>query len=354
MAPTKYLPLLCTLLAVSSCSKVEDMHDATISMNGTTSEMNATTARMAKITEDMANTMNEVMDSGRQGAALDLRSKRWDDVVNGKSLEQKSTNAGLYFQAFEFQLWNNLGLDKLTSQREVFMYDAAKEFFCHLLDISHTDEVNPFAGKGLFSPSASANEEMSFNALSIVLEEMNRKQLHMNAVTGKNAINMLSMIETALLAGKDMREGKSQLRDYPAYVEMILAHEKNAIRLLRARHQMLGLVVLTQLTKIGQNKLEGFKYKFLGSKWAIDFTKLNEAELNLARFRLSEARRARDFLSQLGLQEELDPSIKSIYSHARIENLPSISSKDGDGVVSEASGTPAQQAFLNALKNYAQ
>jgi hypothetical protein len=184
---------------------------------------------------------------------------------------------------------------------------------------------------------------MTFNALSISLEKNNRKQLASTASAGKGAVSMLKMIETALLAGQSIREGKTQLRDYPAYVDVILAHEGTAIRLLEARYQMLGLVVLTQLTPIAKNKIEGFKYKIWGSRWDLDFGKLNQSQLRLASFRLAEANHAREILAELGVEEELNSSIKKIYGNAEMVN----SLKD-DGKPAAA----AQREFVDNLNSF--
>jgi hypothetical protein len=343
VAPKNLLPIALTLLALSSCAKVKDMHDATMQMNATTAKLSDTSADMAKI-------MTEVMDTGRQGASLDLRNKLWATITNSKSLEEKATNAGLYFQAFEFELWNNEGMDKLGNQRQNLMYDAAKELFCHLLDITHWDNVDPFAGKGLFAATSTQNEQMTFNAIADTLEEVNRKQLHINSVTNNKTSSMLDMIETSLRAGKSIREGNSQLSDYPAYVDMILANEKNAVKLIQARYHMLGLEVLTKLTPIGQNKMEGFKYKIWGSAWEIDFKKLNQSEIKAVTLRLKQANQARDLLADLGDKEELNPSLKSIYGHATLVNAdPSL---DKEGLKQSSTSLALQQNFSDALDEY--
>ena len=321
MAPKKIF-LTLTLIALSSCAKVKDMHDATMQMNATTAKLSDTSSEMAKI-------MTEVMDSGRQGASLTLRNDLWSLMKNSKSLEEKGVNSGLYFQAFEFELWNNEGMDKLGNQRQILMYDAAKELFNHLLDINHWDNVEPFAGLGLFAPDSIQNEQMTFNALSLTLEEVNRKQQHISSTTNNKTMSMLDMIETTLRAGKSIREGNSQLSDYPAYVDMIYSREKIAIKLLQARYQMLGLEVLTTLTKIGQNKLQGFKYKIWGAGWEIDFKKLNESEVKAITLRLKQANQARELLAELGVNEELNPSIKRIYSHATVVNAPAADREAG-------------------------
>jgi hypothetical protein len=134
------LVFLAAFTALSGCSKVEEMHTATMEMNSTTSDL-------ADVSSQMNKMMAEVYDSGRQGASLDLRNKLFDIAVNAPKIEEKATNAGLYFLAFEFQLWSNLGQDNRANERERLMKDAVEEFFCHLLSVTHWTEVDPFAGK---------------------------------------------------------------------------------------------------------------------------------------------------------------------------------------------------------------
>jgi hypothetical protein len=331
------------LFLLCACAKVDDMHDATMQMNKTTSELAATTADTKKL-------MGEIYDSGRQGASLDLRNKLYDLVTHSPKIEEKATNAGLYFLAFEFELWSNLGVDQRGGQRDVLMKDAADEFFCHLLSITHWDSVDPFAGKNPLAFGETENERAAFNAFALTLERSNRKQTALAADNNVDNVSMRSMVETALLAGKDIREGKSRLRDYPSYVEIILSHEENAIRLLKARYQMLGLAVLTQLTPIAKNNWNGFLYKIWGSRWQIDFNKLNQGETRLATFRLQEAQRAKSILAQLGIQEELDPAIKKIYSHAQVVALRDSSEKSA---AREDTATE-QEEFLAAMGAYLQ
>ncbi len=341
----RIVPLVsvCALASLSACSYVDDMHDATMHMNQTTSKLSDTSTKMNK-------TMDQVFDSGRQAAALDLRTKNFELVTHSPKVEDKGTYAGLYFVAFEFQLWTKLGVDDRDGERMRLLKDAAHEFFCHLLAITHWDEVDAFAGKNPLKNDEVENEKASFNAFALTLEQTNRKQELSAADTNTEAFSMLTMVEKSLLAGKQIKEGKASLRSYPAYIEEILTYEENAVNLLKARYQMLGLAVLSQLTPIGKNSIEGFKYKIMGSHWDLDFSKINEAQLRLATFRLQEAQRAHDVLVELGIGVELDPAIQKIFSHADVKNNSSDSSTAGRGQNSEVA--TAQQNFLAAMNAY--
>ena len=307
------------------------MHDTTMQMGATTAQMAATTAQMNQntksmkaTTENMNGVMTEIFDAGRQGAALDLRSKQWELLLQSKKLEDKGTYAGLYFLAFEFQLWSNLGRDARPNERERLMQDAVDEFFRRLVGITHwaAEELDPFAGKNPLKFGEVENEKASFNALAGSIEKNNRKQEIAQEEAKSESISMLKLLETALRAGKEIREGRSRLTDFPEYVNIVLQREELAYRLLRARHQVMGLAVLGYLTPMTRTLTEGFKYKYLGQKWDLDFNQLNESQIRLASFRLKEAIEARDFLAEMGWKSELDSTIKRIFSHARVVNAP--------------------------------
>lgn len=335
------LVIFTALAALSSCSKVQEMHNATMEMNSTTSDL-------ADVSSQMNKMMAEVYDSGRQGASLDLRNKLFEIAVNAPKIEEKATNAGLYFLAFEFQLWSNLGQDNREGERERLMKDAVEEFFCHLLSITHWTEVDPFAGKNPLAFGEAENERAIFNAFALTLEKNNRKQDITTTDNGLDAISMRNLIESALIADQKIKSGEARITDFPAYVDIVRQHEEIAIRLLKARYQILGLAVLTQLTPISRNKWEGFKYKIWGKSWQIDLNKVNSSALRLAAFRLKEANRARAFLASLGEKVELDPAIAGIYANAVVTNAPALGA---EGVVAGEADT-VKAEFKGELADY--
>jgi hypothetical protein len=250
--------------------------------------------------------------------------------------------------AFEFQLWSRVGLDNHKGERELLMRDAAEEFFHRLTGLTHWDGVDPFAGTNPVSFSSADNERASFNALAVALEKNNRKQESLAAGSDEQAVSMLQMIETALRAEEKIRAGEARLSDYPEYVDMILQKEELATRLLESRYQMLGLAVLCDLTPIGKNMVEGFKYKIWGKRWQLDLSKLNESELRISAKRLRMASEARALLAELGIQVELDSSIRSIYSHASLVNGPGSPAAEN----LSADKAEAQAEFLAAAQDY--
>jgi hypothetical protein len=303
---------LSLLAGCSQVKKLNEMHDATQSMSATTTGLSTKTDGLNKL-------MGEIFDTGRQGGSVDFRGKSFDRIIGMPKLEDKIINSGLYFVALEFELWSAVGPDELVGERDKLAHDAADEFFCHLLSITHWDTVDAWAGTPLHNITDRDNERAAFNALAIVLAKTNRIGGYTSEVHQTDSLNMNKLIENALFAGKEIRDGKKKLSDYPSYVAVVLANEEHAIRILKARYQALGLVVLSELTSIGENDIEGLKYKVLGKQWNIDFSQINDARLEFYRSQLAEANRARDVLRQIGESVEIDPEVKKIYTHAQVQ-----------------------------------
>jgi hypothetical protein len=325
-------------------------------MAAVTEKMNQNTENMKSTTEGMSGVMTEIYDSGRQGAAVDLRNKQWDLLIHAAKPDEKAANAALFFIEFEFQLWSNFGRDTIKQERERLMQDAVCEFFVRLLGITHwaPEELDPFAGSApvlLANPLKQSdldNEKASFNALALTIEHNNRKQ-ELIPETSADQLSMLSLIENALRAGKQIKEGKAKLSDFPAYVDLVLQNEELAVRLLRARHQMMGLAVLCQVTTMCRDLGEGAKYAKLGVRWDLDFSQLNESQVRLISFRLGEGIAARNFLAELGIRDDLDAGIQRVFSHGTAKNAPGALDPKAAG---NSELAQAQSRVLDQLKDY--
>jgi hypothetical protein len=319
-------PLL-TALALCACSKVNDMHDATMRMDATTAkmaaataEMNTNTKEMKKQTDNMNGTMCELFDEGRQASAAAMRRDYWKIIHDSKKIEEKGNNAGLYFEAFEFQLWTHLCQDTQAKQLERLELDAVDEFLHSLIDLSHwaPNSVDPFAGSNPIKFWESENEKASFNAIAAYLERNNRKE---EEISDGEGISMLTLLENGLRASKQMHDGKAKLSDFPAYVKLVDERSELATRLLVARYQMLGLATLGYETTMTRSLLEGLKFKYLGKSWEIDFAELTPGKAALVKHRLGEAIRDRNLLAELGVTVELNPKLKEIFANGRVKNL---------------------------------
>lgn len=369
------------LVACQEKQQLKEMHDNTEQMNATTAKMSATTDQLlaktgsvestttkvadvsekmnGKMTDIVSNSqstlslMSELYDSGRQGAALDLRMKIWKEIVEQEDLGAKVVNSGEYFLAFEFELWSGLGQDQNPTRRDLLARDAVKEFFNHVKIVSgwSAKDSNAFAQPGsrvksgeYFVTTETLNQKAVFNALSAALHQTNRKQEFSADRNSLEVLSMYSLIEKSLRAGAQIKLGEKKLEDFPLYVNEVLKSEKLAIRLMQARYSMLGLVLLGRVTDIGWDLGTGARLKIFGSPWTLDLSHFNQSEIRFFRAHLTEAQKAKTLLQDLKMPVVLDPSLKKIYANARV--------LDVDPTIAEASLSLDVKDFSQALKEY--
>ncbi len=365
----KYQRLISTSLiaaiaasALSACQEkkqLSEMHDNTQQMNQTTTGMAAnmektvatmdsmkkttekvsvtaetTVEQMGKVIENADKTVNligESYDAGRQGGALDLRNKIYEVLRSTATpLDKKIVEAAKYMVAFEFQLWSGQGQDiegkTKTEALEKLEHDAVIELFNNLKTVSHwdADAIDPFAQPDLKAKSnfEEKNQKAIFNALAAALHKTNRKQDRQESLTVNkdDKTSMFTLIERALLAGQEIRTGNKRTTDFPAYVDEVLRNEQMAIRLLQARYNIIGIVLLARVTQISDSLWEGFKLKIWGSKWDLDLDNMNISQVKYYNDHFAEAKKTKDLLTRLGIKVEIDKNIKKIFSHMNIKD----------------------------------
>lgn len=355
------LPALLLLLSVPffSCSKINDMHDATMQMGDDLGTMKETTSTVSTDTKSLGKVMCELYDSGRQGTALDQRNKQWQSILNAKTMEDKGVYATAYFEAFEFQLWSNLCDDKTTITRDRLMEDAVNEFFGHVLAVNHwnPDEVDPFAGDNplaYLNPFNKEDEKAAFNALAGKLESRNRLQNSVDQDPNSEELTMLSILEEGLLATQAIRAGVASPSDYPEYINIVGQREELSIRLLKARYQAMGLAVAGFLNPtLLRSPVDGAWVLLLGNNWEMDMSKLNDAQVKLVNYRLGEALRAKDFLERIGVSVTLHKDVKKLFDNAKVLNAPRGGGENGAEPLPENSLQMKQVQMLEQLAEYA-
>ena len=128
--------------------------------------------------------------------------------------------------------------------------------------------------------------------------------------------------------------------------ELVLQQEELAVRLLRARHQMMGLAVLCQVTSMCRDLGEGARFATFGQRWELDLTQLNEAQVKLLAFRLGEGIKARNLLAEVGVSSDLDSTIRAVFSRATVTNA------QNPRAAKNAELAKAQEDLLGRLKDY--
>jgi hypothetical protein len=316
---TGVISLVVASALLSACDvkhDLKDMHDATEQMNTTTAEMNQKTATLEAET-------GELYDALRQGDSLQLRRNALENLINAKDPARKLSEAGKYFMSFEFQLWSGRGPDKTQEKRDYLILCATQEFFKDLLQFIPGDvrEAQPL--KGQILPTAKSNMVKSLNALAVTLHMLNPKQeAYLRADKSLKPASMYAFIEEALLLKPKLQSGEITKEKVPAYINEILANEKEAVYLLQARYNYVPALILARTTDIQNSKLTALK--MLASSWVLDLTKLNLAQMTEVNMLAKWALETRDFLKRTGHTAAMDSMVARFYQNMKIVDSSSL------------------------------
>lgn len=326
----KKYPYLATALtfavALAGCNelkKVDEMHDATVSMNQTTDQMNKTTGDLDKKTAQMRETTEELYDALRQGDSVQLRRAGYDAVLKAPTLFKKISEASKYFMSFELQLWTGQGQDHSLEKRDLLAQQAAQEFFLEIEELAPRDgSIDISAAPDSSNIYSTENRSASFNAMALGLHQTNRKQPLALQEKGLKELSMLSLVEEALLKDRnELHTGASR---------EILAHEERAIQLLKARFQIFPLVFIDMVAKIGDKNIAG-KAKMLLMNWDADLNHMNATQLEYLKTEvLQQALHAKKLLEQIGHPTKLDSMTERLLSKMQLKT-----GKSGAKIVAE-------------------
>jgi hypothetical protein len=295
--------ILACLLITTACSKVNELDKRT-------QNMEKSTEKVSTVTDEMKDTTSTMYQQIRSKEAEDTRDEKFQ-ILMGKEADfgTRITAAGVYFKSMEFQLHTDNGDYDTDKNLNEFYIDAANEFtrrMCDLYEKIHLDKM---------SPTKNNKMDMSFYALSVAIH-MNHSFHDLVAKSeGKEALSMYDLVKNALIKDKN---GK-RLREH----EEILLNGINKeilIELIKARVDMLSALALKNLTDkrdmtLGQ-KAKALLFKVSGGRWGdIDlpevYDKSNEATKIYTEKYLDGAVKAKQFLVDIGVEKQLEKTVKS-------------------------------------------
>jgi len=297
-ATNKNILILLSLAAFLGACEVkhnlDDMHDSTVEMNNTTKEMNQRTSGLEQAT-------GELYDALRQGDSLTARRSALDNLRKATDPSAKLSEAGKYFMSFEFQFWMNANQDKGEEKRLSLATLAAREFFKDIYQFIPDGNMTPDPFAGQIVATAKSNLVNSLNALAVTAHSLNPKQekfLHEHPEV--KPLSMNKMIEEALLAKASIESGEKKITDYPGYVFEVLSNEPTAIYLLEARYNYMGALFVGRATNVANSKFTAVKY--LATRWTLDLTKFNSAQIEELKMFLTGALKTKMLLKQIGVK----------------------------------------------------
>lgn len=343
-------------------------------MDSTLGGMQGDMKDVVKATNTLGAAINETYDSLRQGNGALIRKNALDGLASSKELKAKMDYAGIYFNAFEFQLWNNLPIDQEPNRRDTLIHQAIHDFYMFVeghLPKSRTVSINANPSERDVKMNTEENRVASFNAISAAMSESNRKQAEALTRMNNNSLqvySMLTLTKEAIMAYYMPTAETDQLSDTrkKAYIEL-RAHLNTALLLIQTRYSFLPVALLNRWAGLSKAGLQvGFidiPYSDLIERawkttvgWTLDIAKTDFAEephetLDYLREELLEPAIAdRDFLMALYKktgQERFKPKMswvtQGLLNNMNVINIPDENDK------SEI--TKSRLKFLEALKN---
>lgn len=324
----KLVTFLALISLFVSCSKVKEAEKTMNTMKEQTTQMKENTSVMYQ--------------QVRSKEAEDTRNKKFEIITSKKEgFGTKLAAAAVYFKSFEFQLWTGAKDFDNQHMREVLLLDAANEFTRRISDVYGKINLNTMSPT---NDGKKHNSEMAFYAISATLHFNHHFQDEL--IDNKSSLKAISFYDIMKNALRKDYNSES-LTEY----EEILVSNINReimIELIKARVDMFSALALKNLTdKRDMTFSQKFKaglFKLSGGKWgAIElpevFIKSNESTKKQTVKYLEAAMRAKNILSDLGVEKELEKTIKSAFSHIKLGDTESEQSQgDVDSEEGELKG----------------
>ena len=298
--------LILAVLSLSiSCSKVNKMEKNMDSMKAKIEQISSTT-------EEMKTTTVVIYQQ-----AEDTRNKKFN-ILNSadEQIGSKIAAAAVYFKSFEFQLWSAQKDFDNKHARDVLILDAVNEFTKRISDVYGKINLKKMSPT---NDGKKHNAEQAFYALAATMHMNHHYQdelIDSNAEV--QAISFYDIVKSALRKDSD---GEA-MTDYE---EVLLSgmNKEIMVELIKARVDMISALGLKNLTDKRNmtlsQKIKGALFKISGGKLGSielpeTFSKSNEPTKKQTIKYLEAANNAKEFLHYIGVDKELERTLKSAYS----------------------------------------
>ncbi len=309
-------------LMTVACGKINDMHDATMDLRDTSQGLKQTSGQIVDTSNHMHS--NLIKKDG-----LDVRIEATRKMKTDYRTSDKIADAVAYFRAFQYQFWSASTPGGLA-KRDQFALDAVREFFREVQEFLpyHLDvPPNPLAQA---ADDDDSNREASLNAFAAGLSQMDDNEADALAADPTlPTLTMMSMIDTALRAGVEIKAGRRSVTDYPIWIGPVREFEAIAIYLLQARHNIAVAVALGELTNLEADGTAAVINMFC-NPWTPNFLGilpspsvviastpiLNDEVIRKAtEYFVEGAHDTRELLTAIGVAPEIDPILKGILTN---------------------------------------
>lgn len=285
-------------------------------MSDTTTGLAATSNAMAtKVSNTNDNSAKLGMGFGKSTSVM--RDEAFEKMEAEKDMMAKMDFAVKYVDAFEFQVFNDEGIEQYDTMRllEEARAEAIKEI---------AKKLNPYFTqkmllKGVTGTETDAAHE-NFFAIASALHYMNALQKEFRKPMGLPAESPLDLIVRGLSKKGTPKSSQSK------FEREVLKEEALFVRLIEARHKFIPVMAIARISTI-KNGL-GDKLDMLLSKWRPTFYRsefsglMNDIQIDYISEMLSHSITAKRILNNLGHVSKLDKKVVKILANMELEPDP--------------------------------
>ena len=330
-----------SLVACGVIRNMDEMHDATVSMNNKMDGTNSAVARTNDAVERTNLYVQTTYFDLRQGNAKTIRYNALQEMEHSGSPEAKIASAGVFAMGFEFQLWTGTGPD--TASRRDGLYDEAmKELFRTIQNYKDLDRPIDVA--------STDGRMQNLEAIAVTLHFVNPSAIP-DPRTGRDA-SLLSLIEDTIARREALWSlSAAERARTPEYQKEILDHLEDAVYLLQLRANFLGAMVLGQVSDIQSAGLVS-KAGMLLKGWDARIDRLNVTQLDTYKLWLEESMRVRSELEASGFDARMDSKLMKIYRNMRMVSAAAPAAESAKASVVESNRARAAAALVEAIERF--
>lgn len=283
-------------------------------MPKTTEQMKATTNEMNGTMGGMYANMETLLELSRSKEAEATRAEKFDAVLSKKKdIGDKITSAAVYFKSYEYQLATLKETSRLSHKMDSFRLDAVNEFTRRMSDLYK--KIKPEK----MSPTKDRNLDNAFYAFAAALHMNHHFQENMAEDHNFSTISFLDIVKEAL---RKERDGE-YLKEYED-VLLTGINREMVIELLKARVDILAGIAFSYMTdkrEMGiKAKGKGLLFKLSGGKLGsikvpMTLDDANDSTRRMTIKTLDAAIKTKRFLSDIGVEKELEKYLRSGYSN---------------------------------------
>ena len=311
----------------------EEMKKSTGEMKDDTAALKDKMGKMTESLEQVTSNMKKVSDSvtavdskvhelgsdGRQAIGAGIRDSAWKAMMESEFVERKFAQAGIYYSAFEFQIWKGTGLDT-AERRDSLRFDAASEF---LRSVSGACLKQKYS-MDILSKDSSMNDLFAISAL---LHFVNPNQELFAQKNGFKPESMLDIIENGMRKKKFLAEGKVTFEEITNADKEVQVWWDASEYLIRLRANYLAAITTFKLARLeeAQNSLDekARQARLMIGPWnpALDYYSSLPGAIKEVTTYLRESTKARKFLREMNIDPKTDPKLKIAIKNINLDPI---------------------------------